>query len=268
MKDKTTTAADAGHVWTALRVVAATKDDTIKTDAAALSCVDGKDNGKSYAAKSGGMYGVECGTDYGGGDMKSVGTDTFEACMDACDVTAGCIDVSWVWGTCYLKDKIGTGSALGHVWTGRQIITPEEAAIKDLHSNGEAFCSSFIGYEPPVTVQQTVTTPEASTSTVFTTVTTTTTAFSTAKITRTTVQTLTPVVQRRQALATPSLIANWDASRISSACSQVATGISTSIAVSTASVAGVTAIATAVSVVNVTRPTTVTTTVTSTTSIA
>lgn len=160
--------------------------------------------------------------------------------MDACDTNDGCIDVSWVHGTCYLQDRVGSGSSLGHVWTGRQSTTPRQAAINDLQSNGSAFCSSFIGYQPSVTVQHIVTAPEASTFTVFTTVTTTTTAFTTARVTRTAVQTLTPVVQRRQAIATPSLIATWDASRISSACSQIATGISTSTVVSTASVAGVT----------------------------
>jgi len=215
LKDKTTTAADAGHVWTALRVVAPKKDDTTKTNAATLSCVDGKDNDKSHTAKSGGVYGVECGTDYGGGDMKFLGMDTFEACMDAYDATAGCIDVSWVWGTCYLKDKVGTGSALGHVWTGRQATMPEEAAIKNLRSNGGAFCSSYTDYQPPVTVLQTVTRPAASTITQITTMTTTATAFATAIVTSTTVQTVAANAQRqrRQLIPTPSLVAKWDVAR-------------------------------------------------------
>lgn len=264
-KNQARAATAAAHVWTALRAGAPFEEEP---SSIGLSCVDGKDNGKSYVGKSGGVYGIECGVDYGGGDFNVLNTGTFEECMDACDANDGCIDVSWVHGTCYLKDKVGSGSSLGHVWTGRQSTTPEQAAINDLQSNGLPYCSSFIGYQPSVTVQHTVTTPEASTFTVFTTVTTTTTAFTTARVTGTAVHTLTPVVQRRQAIATPSLIATWDASRISSACSQIATGISTSTVVSTASVAGVTRTATALSIVTVTRPTTMTMTITSTTSIA
>jgi hypothetical protein len=117
MKDTKTSLIEAGHVWTAELIGA---ESTPKV--AELSCIDGKDNGKTYTAPSGKKYTVECGIDHAGGDFLTVPHETtFQSCMDVCDDTNECVDVSWVWGTCYLKNTLTEGIELGHVWTGRPI---------------------------------------------------------------------------------------------------------------------------------------------------
>lgn len=83
-----------------------------------LTCDNNKDDQKTYTAKNGGSYTVQCGVDYWGGDLSSVQTSTFEGCMDACDTTTGCIDVSYSSGTCYMKNALNTASTASWVWTG------------------------------------------------------------------------------------------------------------------------------------------------------
>jgi hypothetical protein len=227
-------------------------------------------NGAIYTAKNGGSYKIECGLDYAGGDMQALDSATIELCMDACDRTDGCVDVSFVYGTCYLKNAInGDATPVGHVWTGRQVKTPEEAALQYLEANGGAFCSSFISYKPPVTVVQSTTTPSA--SIVTSTATSLTTSIVQLTVTVTSVAatvTLPRAALRKRAEATPSPISAWPASRISSACSKIATGISTSISVATASVDPTTTITTVISVIQTTATTTTTQLTTTTTAAA
>ena len=124
MKHTISTLIDAGHVWTAERVDAqapVVTEPLVKD--VELSCLNPEDNGKTYTAKNGGQYKVECGLDYAGGDLQRVDAETtFQSCMDACDATTGCIDVSWVWGSCYMKSELtATPAQLSHVWTGRRV---------------------------------------------------------------------------------------------------------------------------------------------------
>jgi hypothetical protein len=117
MKNTKTSLIEAGHVWTAELIRA---ESTPKVEE--FSCIDGKDNGKIYNAPSGKRYTVECGIDHAGGDFLTVPHETtFQSCMDVCDGTPECVDVSWVWGTCYLKNTLTQGIELSHVWTGRLI---------------------------------------------------------------------------------------------------------------------------------------------------
>ncbi|KAH5515347.1 hypothetical protein HBI24_004880 [Parastagonospora nodorum] len=120
LKRSTATLVTADWVWTAVL-----QNPQIN----AISCVDNVSNGATYTAKTGGSYKIECGLDYAGGDMQSLDTATIELCMDACDLTDGCVDVSFVYGTCYLKNVVnGNGTPVGHVWTGRQVTKTTTAA--------------------------------------------------------------------------------------------------------------------------------------------
>jgi predicted heme/steroid binding protein len=124
----------AGNVWTAELIGTQT---SVKVDE--FTCINGEANGKTYTATNGGKYKIECGIDYAGGDLLTVdSTTTFQTCMDACDATTGCIDVSWVWGSCYLKNEVNTASELSHVWTGRQIKVDELTCV-DGESNGKTY---------------------------------------------------------------------------------------------------------------------------------
>jgi predicted heme/steroid binding protein len=124
----------AGNVWTAELIGTQT---SVKADE--FTCINGEANGKTYTAANGGKYKIECGIDYAGGDLLTVdSTTTFQTCMDACDATTGCIDVSWVWGSCYLKNEVNTATELSHVWTGRQIKVDELTCVNG-ESNGKTY---------------------------------------------------------------------------------------------------------------------------------
>lgn len=114
LKHTAITAMDAAQVWTATLINA-------QPYVPALSCDNNKDDGKTYTAKNGGSYMIMCSTDYFGGDLSSLQTSNFEACMDTCDSTKGCIDVSYSSGTCYMKNQLNTASAASWVWTGRLV---------------------------------------------------------------------------------------------------------------------------------------------------
>ncbi|KAL1794350.1 hypothetical protein ACET3X_007771 [Alternaria dauci] len=69
-------------------------------------------NGSIFVTSCGASYAVECSADRYGNDLPNglVYTDTYEQCLQACDKTAGCVNVSWVIGkpgACYMKGSIG-----------------------------------------------------------------------------------------------------------------------------------------------------------------
>lgn len=265
LKNAKSSLIDAGHVWTA-ELSDSAKPVSTAPAISELSCLDSKDDKKSYTAANGGIYVIECGVDYVGNDLNAVDSSSFNACMDACDTTTGCVDVSYVWGRCYLKSTITSSSPVGHVWTGRRPSSaPTEAeALSALKADGGSFCKSYIGYVAPTVTTVTTQIPVASTVLSIKTEKSTAISYSTTYVTNQVVQTLS-MLQPRQALPTPSAILQWPGSRVSSICSLVATGTSTKVSTTTASAARTTLVSTFTTVVSVTKPTTVVSVVTSTT---
>ncbi|KAF9700726.1 hypothetical protein EKO04_001397 [Ascochyta lentis] len=128
-KNKLTTAVDNGSVWTARKKVTAstggTSTDTKNTDTKTpatqdVTCQDKASDGVKYTSKKG-TFLVECGFDHYGGDMGSSSKDTFAACIEDCAATEGCVDISYVWGTCYKKNTLNDGGPAGHVWSAKLI---------------------------------------------------------------------------------------------------------------------------------------------------
>lgn len=273
LKSSKSSLIDAGYVWTA-EMIPSTSSTSSTSSAipsasavsADLTCSDGKDDQKTYIGSNGGTFIVECGLDYGGNDLKAVDSASFTACMDTCDSTDGCVDVSYVWGRCYLKSTAATSSVAGHVWTGRRTKAgpTDSEVVSALNEAGGGFCTSYINYKAPVVTKTTTTTPGASTVFSVQTEKVTTTKFSTAYTTSTAIQTL-PMLQPRQATSTPSIVSRWPASRISSICSLVATGTSTTFSTATATVAPVTQVSTFTTLIPVTMTTLVTTVISSST---
>lgn len=54
-------------------------------------------------------FSIACGTDYIGGDMSNLQAPSLEDCVGACQTTAGCVAISYVGGTCYLKSTLNPG---------------------------------------------------------------------------------------------------------------------------------------------------------------
>jgi hypothetical protein len=83
LKNQVTTTVSNANVW------AAKKQNAKETS----TCIDKKDDGKMYQASKG-QYKVICGKEHAGGDLSSTSTASFEACIEACVGTDGCVDVS------------------------------------------------------------------------------------------------------------------------------------------------------------------------------
>lgn len=97
-----------------------------------LSCIGGASNGAKHNE-----FTVECGFDHFGGDIGAVDhATTFEECMDSCEANEQCIVVSWVWGSCYMKNVKNDGLTVEHVWgavrTARVTAASIEASITPL----------------------------------------------------------------------------------------------------------------------------------------
>ncbi|KAK1764282.1 kelch domain-containing protein [Phialemonium atrogriseum] len=113
MKGDTTTASAANGIWTARKNV---------DPASIITCQGNASNNTVYKSANSSFL-VLCGVDYGGGDMAASSQPTFRQCMDLCDATQGCVDVSYVGSACYLKDRITSANAAAGIWTGRKTST-------------------------------------------------------------------------------------------------------------------------------------------------
>jgi hypothetical protein len=71
---------------------------------------------------------VSCGTDYYGGDMGYVTTDTFEECMTSCASAIGCVDVAYNGNTCYMKNTLNTPRQDANVWGAVLVSAANDAA--------------------------------------------------------------------------------------------------------------------------------------------
>lgn len=96
--------------------------------AAPLDCSSGQSNNAVFNTTVG-SYDIICGVDYAGGDVAAEGgIATFGECIELCDVTPGCIDVSYGPGSgnCWMKGSIGTPVENGDIWTARSRISRAE----------------------------------------------------------------------------------------------------------------------------------------------
>lgn len=95
-----------------------------------------------------------------------------------------------------------------------------------LLANGGAFCSAYLSYVPPTSTIATTVTPATSIVTSIETDYATETDYSTSFSTSVTLTTTTTTIQRRD-LQIPVSAVSWSPSRLSKACSAVATGSTT-----------------------------------------
>lgn len=73
---------------------------TTTTTSAGSTC----NNGSVYEG-----FKIACGTDYAGGDLINLQTASIQACIDACASTPGCVTLSYLGHTCYLKSTLNAG---------------------------------------------------------------------------------------------------------------------------------------------------------------
>ncbi|KAM0714477.1 hypothetical protein Q7P37_010264 [Cladosporium fusiforme] len=90
---------------TASNPTTSTSSTSATSSPSAISCP--ASNSTTYIGSSGQMFLIECGIDHQAGDMGSQYVDTFQQCIDVCDKTSGCVDVSLSGTACYLKKSLG-----------------------------------------------------------------------------------------------------------------------------------------------------------------
>lgn len=135
LKGEQKPAVNNAAVWGAIRKpkTGSTNPDpetTPNAPAGPLSCVNKANHGVRYGVPNGGLYQVLCGVDYGGNDLDATATESFEACIAACDKNEKCVDVSFVAPSCYMKSAAeGTPSEAAHVWTAKQLKTASQVGL-------------------------------------------------------------------------------------------------------------------------------------------
>ncbi|KAK3676513.1 hypothetical protein LTR78_003789 [Recurvomyces mirabilis] len=90
-------------------------------------------------------FNIHCGTDYYGGDLSRVTSDTFEDCMTSCASTIGCIDVAYNGKNCYLKNSLQSPRSDSNVWGAVLASAEKGAAASTLScpaSNGASYTAS------------------------------------------------------------------------------------------------------------------------------
>ncbi|KAF2717964.1 FMN-linked oxidoreductase [Polychaeton citri CBS 116435] len=89
---------------------------TSSAPASTVSVTCPTSNNTVYAGgPNGKQFLIECGIDHVGGDLKSQSVSSFTACINLCDSTAGCVDVSLSGSACYLKKSLGAAKAAGGI---------------------------------------------------------------------------------------------------------------------------------------------------------
>lgn len=79
---------------------------------ASIDCTNPLTNNAIVASSTPGeFFQIHCGTDYYGGDLSNTAAATFEACINTCAATTGCVDVSYIDNICYLKSSLTSPSA-------------------------------------------------------------------------------------------------------------------------------------------------------------
>lgn len=121
-----------------------------------------------FIAKSGATFVIECGIDYAGGDLKSVNiaSNRIADCINACDATEGCIDISMSGTACYMKSKLIKPLANKGIRGARKIKDAPSSSSSST-SSSTSFSTSFsTSHSTPysITVAPTYSEPTASTA--------------------------------------------------------------------------------------------------------
>jgi len=113
-----------------------------------LDCTNGESDGTVYTSAAG-SYDIVCHVDYAGGDVAAAGgLASFEDCIDLCDNTPTCIDVSYApGGACYMKSSLGAANPNGGIWTARsRAARTDDVTCVDNKANGTIYDAADGGY--------------------------------------------------------------------------------------------------------------------------
>ena len=110
-----------------------------------LTCTDNASDQAIYTGASGATYQILCGVDYAGHDLPATTAATFADCIEACDATARCVDVSYSGQSCYLKSQATTAVSRDWVWTAKLITTNIQLDCENNASDNVEYTTSKNG---------------------------------------------------------------------------------------------------------------------------
>lgn len=131
----------------AVAVRGAALPQTTSTQGDAPSCLD-KAQGSTFSWPTNtedvsSLFQITCGTDYWGGDLRSLQSDTFGGCLAACKAESQCVSVAYGGTSCYLKNKLTTGQPNGGVWSAKKVVSNKGLTCDaDGSSDGKIYTSS------------------------------------------------------------------------------------------------------------------------------
>jgi hypothetical protein len=127
----------------------------------APSCVNDQSDNKNFTTSAGSTYEIHCSREHYGGDLFAVGAATFETCINTCDSTPECIDVSYVGNACYMKKTLNALVPMGGVWSATKVQNSTvqvkvPLSCRDASTNGTTFKTDqgkfykiYCGYDFP-----------------------------------------------------------------------------------------------------------------------
>jgi len=156
----TDSASITGSSTSGSQTATSTSSSAVATSTAP-SCINSQSHNTNFTTSAGTVYEIICNQEYYGGDLSLAGAPTFEDCIETCDITAGCIDVSWVNGMCYMKNQLNTLGVADGISTAKKVADPSWDARPPLTCEGGAsngtvfktdqgkFYEIFCGYDFP-----------------------------------------------------------------------------------------------------------------------
>jgi hypothetical protein len=139
LKNQLETSVSKDWVWTAQLVKNTASAGSVPgANGNQLTCDNKQCEGTNYTTSSGLTFEVLCGVDYAGGDLAAANSATFESCIETCANTTGCIDVSYVAPSCYMKSQLGTPENRDWVWTAKQVVASTPSTSNALSCDNNA----------------------------------------------------------------------------------------------------------------------------------
>lgn len=90
-----------------------------------------------------GTFQITCGTDYWGGDLRSLEADTFQDCLQACETESQCVSVAYGGTSCYLKNNLTPAQSNSGVWSAKKLnVNKGLTCDTDGSSDGTTYKSS------------------------------------------------------------------------------------------------------------------------------
>nr|POE77657.1 wsc domain-containing protein [Quercus suber] len=120
-----------------------TSSSSASASATALACP--ASNNTIYTAPTNNQsFLIECGIDHPGGDMGVVQVSNFTQCVNACDTTTGCVDVSLSGVACYLKSSLVAAKSAPAILGAKLVASSSTTSTTSASASSSSTSSSVV----------------------------------------------------------------------------------------------------------------------------